>query len=94
MESPDIKTQQALALPQRALIALVRCYQLLLSPLLGQRCRFYPSCSNYFIEAVNEQGIIRGSWLGIKRLLCCHPWHPGGLDPVPRHSNCHHQHHR
>jgi putative membrane protein insertion efficiency factor len=62
---------------------LLRTYQLFLSPLLGQHCRFYPSCSQYAIEAVEAHGVTRGAWLGLKRLLRCHPWHPGGVDPVP-----------
>jgi hypothetical protein len=62
---------------------LLRGYQLLISPLLGPRCRFHPSCSQYAIEAVRLHGSLRGSWLGLRRLLRCHPWHPGGYDPVP-----------
>lgn len=65
------------------LIGLVRVYQLLLSPLLGNNCRFYPSCSHYMIEAIEQHGILRGLWLGIRRILRCHPWHEGGIDPVP-----------
>ena len=58
-------------------------YQYLLSPLLGPSCRFTPSCSVYAIEALRQHGLVRGGWLTIGRLLRCHPWHPGGLDPVP-----------
>lgn len=58
-------------------------YRCLISPLLGPRCRFYPSCSEYAIAAVRNHGIIRGLFLTVKRLLRCHPWHPGGVDPVP-----------
>lgn len=65
------------------LIALVRVYQYLISPLLGPRCRFHPSCSHYAIEAVETHGALRGSYLALRRLLRCHPWHPGGYDPVP-----------
>ena len=65
------------------LIALIRVYQLFFSPLLGNHCRFYPSCSQYAREAVERYGVIRGVWLAIRRVLRCHPWHPGGLDPVP-----------
>jgi hypothetical protein len=65
------------------LVFLLRAYQLLLSPMLGQRCRFYPSCSHYAIEAINTHGAARGMWLTTRRLGKCHPWHPGGLDPVP-----------
>jgi len=62
---------------------LIRGYQYTLSPLLGARCRFHPSCSNYTLEAVQRYGTLRGSWLGVRRLARCHPWHPGGFDPVP-----------
>jgi uncharacterized protein len=67
------------------MIILVRIYQWTLSPLLGPTCRFYPSCSNYAIEALTHYGLLRGSWLTLKRLARCHPWHPGGIDfPVTR----------
>jgi putative membrane protein insertion efficiency factor len=62
---------------------LIRAYQLCISPWLGANCRFYPSCSQYALEAVREHGSLRGSWLGLRRLLRCHPFHPGGHDPVP-----------
>lgn len=65
------------------LIVLIRSYQLLLSPLLGNHCRFYPSCSQYAREAIERHGALRGGWLAIRRVLRCHPWHPGGVDPVP-----------
>ena len=64
-----------------ALIGFVRVYQLTLSPLLGQNCRFYPTCSNYFIQAVRKYGPIRGTCKGIWRICRCHPFHPGGYDP-------------
>lgn len=67
----------------RALIAIVRLYQSLLSPLLGPRCRFYPSCSHYAVEALQRHGAIRGSGLVVRRIVRCHPLNPGGLDPVP-----------
>lgn len=67
----------------KALTVPIRGYQLLISPLLGPRCRFYPSCSNYAIEAIERHGIVRGSGLAIKRISRCHPFNPGGVDPVP-----------
>ena len=67
----------------RAVIALLRAYQLTLSPLLGPACRFEPSCSRYWMAAVRRHGPVRGSRLGLLRVARCHPFHPGGLDPVP-----------
>ncbi|MER2558014.1 MAG: membrane protein insertion efficiency factor YidD [Candidatus Competibacter denitrificans] len=68
------------------LIALIRVYQIVLSPLLGNHCRFYPSCSQYAREAIESHGVARGVGLAIRRVLRCHPWHPGGVDPVPEPS--------
>lgn len=65
------------------LIVLIRCYQWTVSPLLGPRCRFYPTCSHYAVEALQKHGTMRGGYLAIRRLGRCHPWHPGGVDPVP-----------
>ena len=65
------------------LIGLVRFYQLFISPILGPRCRFYPSCSHYTIDALKQHGMLCGSWLGIKHIFRCHPGNPGGVDPVP-----------
>jgi putative membrane protein insertion efficiency factor len=62
---------------------LIRAYQLVLSPLIGPSCRFYPSCSQYGIEALDTHGALRGTWLTLKRISRCHPWHEGGFDPVP-----------
>jgi putative membrane protein insertion efficiency factor len=67
----------------RLLVWLLRGYQLLVSPMLGQNCRFYPSCSSYAIEAVQVHGAARGSWLALRRVCRCHPWNEGGVDPVP-----------
>ena len=63
------------------LIGLVLLYKLLVSPLLGPHCRFQPSCSTYFIEAVRKYGPVRGAWRGLCRIARCHPWNPGGWDP-------------
>lgn len=68
------------------LIALIRAYQWFVSPLLGNHCRFYPSCSQYAREAIERHGALPGVWLAVRRLLRCHPWHPGGVDPVPEPS--------
>jgi len=65
------------------LILLVRGYQIVLSPWIGQSCRFTPTCSNYAIDALKEHGALRGSWMAIRRIGRCHPWHEGGHDPVP-----------
>ncbi len=68
---------------KKALLLLIVAYQRLLSPLLPPRCRFYPSCSQYAREALGKHGLGRGLLLTLMRLLRCHPWHPGGIDPVP-----------
>jgi putative membrane protein insertion efficiency factor len=62
---------------------LIKAYQVLLSPFLGQQCRFYPTCSQYGLEAIKKHGAIVGSYYTIRRLLRCHPWHAGGHDPIP-----------
>lgn len=69
------------ALPMWLMIAAVRLYQLLLSPLLGRHCRFTPTCSEYFIQAVKKYGAVRGAARGLLRICRCHPFHPGGHDP-------------
>jgi len=65
------------------LIAIIKVYKYFISPLLGSNCRFYPSCSSYSLEALQRHGAIIGSYLTLKRLLKCHPFHQGGIDPVP-----------
>ena len=69
--------------PAAILTTLIRGYRLLVSPFLGANCRFYPSCSAYGLEAVQTHGAAKGGWLTVKRICRCHPWHPGGYDPVP-----------
>lgn len=62
----------------------IRLYQWLISPLLGSVCRFTPSCSHYMVEAIEEWGILKGTWLGLKRISRCHPWGGHGYDPIPK----------
>ncbi len=69
---------------RKGLILLIRAYQLLVRPILGNHCRFYPHCSRYAIEAIEDHGPLKGVWLAMRRVLRCHPWHPGGVDPVPQ----------
>ena len=71
---------QVLAAP---LVWVIRGYQLLVSPLLAQQCRFYPSCSAYAVTALTRFGVVKGTWLAARRLARCHPWNPGGVDHVP-----------
>ena len=65
------------------LLALIKTYRYCLSPLLGPNCRFVPSCSDYAVQAIDKHGAGLGGWLALKRIARCHPWHPGGYDPVP-----------
>ena len=68
---------------KRFLLVSIRLYQLSLSPWLGHHCRFYPTCSDYAAQAIQAHGSLRGGWMALRRVLRCHPWHAGGLDPVP-----------
>jgi len=67
----------------RILIWIVKAYQLVLSPFFGQQCRFYPTCSQYALEAIQKHGALRGSYYTVRRLVRCHPWCAGGHDPIP-----------
>lgn len=69
---------------KRALIALIKGYSYLVSPLLGKNCRFHPTCSEYTAQAIDKYGALKGAWLGLKRIGRCHPWHKGDyIDPLP-----------
>lgn len=80
---PTTLVQAAITLPQNVLIAFIKVYRAIVSPLYGNVCRYYPSCSAYGLEALTTHGAIRGLSLTVRRLLRCHPWATGGLDPVP-----------
>ncbi len=69
-------------------VKLITLYQLSLSLLIGNQCRFYPSCSQYTKEAIEEHGVLSGIGLGVRRIVRCHPWHEGGFDPVPGAHSC------
>ena len=75
--------RRVIDLPRLLVVLLLKLYRLVVSPLYGQTCRFYPSCSAYALEAVQRYGVIRGGRLAVWRLLRCNPWNPGGVDPVP-----------
>ena len=68
---------------KRLILALLRFYKRFISPSLPPSCRFYPTCSEYAYGAIERYGVVKGGWLGVKRLARCHPWNPGGYDPVP-----------
>jgi len=69
--------------PRRLFAGAIRVYQIAISPLFPGRCRFYPTCSEYARQAMLRYGVLKGGYMGVRRLLRCHPWHPGGYDPVP-----------
>jgi uncharacterized protein len=66
------------------IISLIKIYQYAISPLLGPRCRFYPTCSRYSLESFKQKGVLKGGYLSFKRVLKCHPFHPGGIDELPK----------
>ncbi|MCG6842568.1 membrane protein insertion efficiency factor YidD [Fusobacterium nucleatum] len=72
---------------KKILILLIRFYQKFISPMFPAKCRFYPTCSQYTLEAIKEHGTIKGTYLGIRRILKCHPFYEGGYDPVPKRKN-------
>ena len=69
--------------PSRIVALVIRGYQRFISPALPPACRFSPTCSQYALEAVTRYGALKGTWLAVKRIVRCHPWHPGGYDPIP-----------
>lgn len=68
---------------RKLIIKIIGLYRFILSPFLGNNCRFYPSCSEYAQTAIGRHGVLKGGWLSVKRIGCCHPWHEGGIDHVP-----------
>jgi putative membrane protein insertion efficiency factor len=81
--SYEIHTPVEIGSMKKVALFLIRSYKSVLSPVLGRHCRFYPTCSAYTHEAIEKFGLLKGMILGIKRLLRCHPFHKGGIDPVP-----------
>ncbi len=79
------RSSTRLGLVQTLLIALIHLYRWTLGLFIGGRCRFLPSCSSFGLEAIDRHGAARGTWLTVRRIVRCHPWHPGGFDPVPDH---------
>jgi len=77
---------------RRLIILCVRCYRYCLSPFMATHCRFHPSCSSYAEQALQQHGLIKGLWLALRRIGRCHPWHPGGYDPVPENRTDKHAH--
>jgi hypothetical protein len=77
---------------RRLLISFIKCYQWMISPLMANHCRFHTSCSCYAIQAIDNHGAIKGCYLALRRLLRCHPFHPGGYDPVPEKHSKHDGH--
>jgi putative membrane protein insertion efficiency factor len=81
--NPDVDGPNGLSLPRTIFVGIIRFYQRFISPLTPPSCRFHPTCSEYTRQAIVRHGVVKGVWLGIRRILKCHPFHPGGFDPVP-----------
>lgn len=79
----ELEVKKPVDIGRRILIGAIRIYQMTISRALPPSCRYYPSCSEYTLQAVSKYGVLRGGWLGAKRISRCHPFHPGGYDPVP-----------
>ncbi|MEO6941826.1 MAG: membrane protein insertion efficiency factor YidD [Terrimesophilobacter sp.] len=75
-----------LLLPRNVCVVILRAYRAVISPLYGDVCRYYPSCSHYALNAIQEHGVVKGIWLGTRRIARCHPWAAGGVDDVPHNS--------
>jgi putative membrane protein insertion efficiency factor len=73
----------AMLLPRNVCVIILRVYRAVISPLYGDVCRYYPSCSHYTLQAIQEHGVVRGVWLGSRRIVRCHPWAEGGIDDIP-----------
>lgn len=76
-----------LLLPRNLCVAVLTAYRAVVSPLYGDVCRYYPSCSRYTMQAIQQHGVVRGVWLGMRRIVRCHPWAEGGIDDVPDRSH-------
>jgi putative membrane protein insertion efficiency factor len=76
-----------LLLPRNVCILILRIYRAVISPLYGDVCRYYPSCSSFTLQAIQQYGVVRGSWMGVRRIVRCHPWAAGGVDDVPQRSS-------
>lgn len=74
-------------LPRNICVVILRVYRAIISPLYGDVCRYYPSCSHYALQAIQQHGVFRGVWLGSKRIAHCHPWAEGGIDDIPSYEN-------
>lgn len=83
MSEESKQEQQKTSIAVRFASGAIRFYQFAISPMLGPRCRFYPTCSSYTLEAIQTHGFLKGCWLGLRRICKCHPFHPGGVDFVP-----------